>query len=73
MGTIEPLSHGNKSDRGRSGGNNPLFVEAVLWIVRTGGPWGDLPAHFGHWNTAYSRHSDWEGWTFRADVRRAAG
>jgi transposase len=26
-------------------------VEAVLWIVRTGSPWRDLPPAFGHWNS----------------------
>jgi transposase len=41
-----------------------LFVEAVLWIVRTGSPWRDLPAHFGNWSTAFTRFRDW----VRADV-----
>jgi transposase len=56
---IEPLCLGKGTDRGRSGRDNRLFVEAVLWIVRTGSPWRDLPEHFGHWNTTYSRYSDW--------------
>lgn len=36
-------------DRGRSGKDNRLFLEAVLWIVRTGSPWRGLPEHFGKW------------------------
>ncbi|BCK77308.1 transposase [Acetobacter aceti NRIC 0242] len=34
-------------------------MEVVLWIVRTGSPWRDLPALFGNWSTAFRRFSDW--------------
>ncbi|HZZ21996.1 MAG TPA: IS5 family transposase [Roseiarcus sp.] len=55
---------GKPSDPGRSGANNRLFVEAVLWIVRTGSPWRDLPEFFGKWNTIFKRYRDW----VKADV-----
>jgi transposase len=56
---IEPLCPGKRSDPGRSGKNNRMFFEGVLWIARTGSPWRDLPVQFGHWNSVYSRYSDW--------------
>ena len=43
---------------------NRLFVEAVLWIARTGSPWRDLPELFGKWNTIFKRSRDW----VKADV-----
>jgi transposase len=63
---MEPLCLGKLGDPGRSGGDNRLFVEAVLWIVRTGSPWRDLPPVLGHWNSVYTRFRDW----VKADVWR---
>jgi transposase len=31
----------------------------VLWIMRTGSPWRDLPSAFGHWNTVFKRYREW--------------
>jgi len=56
---MEPHCLGKVSDPGRSGKNNRLFLEAVLWIVRTGSPWRDLPVAFGKWNSVYVRYRDW--------------
>lgn len=50
---------GDARTRGSSGRNNRMFVEGVLWIVRTGAPWRDLPAVFGTWNSAFRRFSRW--------------
>lgn len=56
---IAPLLPGKAGDPGRSGRDNRLFVEAVLWLVRTGSPWRDLPEEFGSWNTAFRRFRRW--------------
>lgn len=61
---MSPLCLGKVGDRGRSGADNRVFVEAVLWIVRTGSPWRDLPKEFGKWNTVFKRFRDW----VKADV-----
>ncbi|WP_083871919.1 transposase [Vreelandella jeotgali] len=54
---IEPLLHGKASDRGVTAKDNRLFVEAFLWIARTGAPWRDLPDAFGRWQTAYMHYN----------------
>ncbi len=56
---MEPHCLGKPTDPGRSGRNNRLFMEAVLWIARTGSPWRDLPERFGNWSTAFRRFRDW--------------
>ena len=32
-----------------------MFVEAVLYLARTGTPWRDLPPCFGNWSAVYNR------------------
>lgn len=56
---IEDLLPGKASDRGVTAKDNRQFVEAVLWIARTGVPWRDLPPQLGNWHNVYTRFSRW--------------
>jgi transposase len=58
-GKVASLLPGKASDRGATAKDNRLFLEAVLWRVRTGSPWRDLPSEFGNWNSVFQRFRRW--------------
>lgn len=39
--------------------NDREIIEAILWKLRTGAPWRDLPSEFCPWKTAYNRFNRW--------------
>ena len=56
---ISPHLPGKSTDCGVTAANNRLFLEAILWRVRTGSPWRDLPLAFGNWNNIFKRFRRW--------------
>lgn len=56
---IAPMLPGKAGDPGRTAGDNRLFVNGVLWVLRSGAHWCDLPERYGRWKTAHKRFSRW--------------
>jgi transposase len=56
---IKDLLPGRPGLHGKVAKDNRLFVDAVLWIAKTGAPWRDLPERFGNWNSAWRRFDRW--------------
>ncbi|QIY59486.1 IS5 family transposase [Streptomyces sp. RPA4-5] len=47
--------------RGRPWRDHRQVINGVLWRLRTGAPWRDLPERYGPWQTVYERFARWEG------------
>ena len=56
---IKDLIPGKPGDPGRTGNDNRLFVDAIVWMARTGTPWRDLSPFFGKWNSVWKRFRRW--------------
>ncbi len=56
---VSPHLPGKVTDCGVTAADNRLFLEAVLWRVRTGSPWRDLPVAFGKSNSVFQRFRRW--------------
>ena len=45
---------------GRPRNDERQILNGILWILRTGAPWRDLPERYGAWSTVYSRFAQWQ-------------
>lgn len=59
---IAELLPGKPTDKGGRAADNRGFVEAVLYLARTGSPWRDLPKELGNWHSVYVRFARWEAY-----------
>jgi transposase len=53
-----PIDAANRG-RGRRPEQNRSVINGILWRLRTGAPWRDVPAKYGNWNTIYRRFRRW--------------
>lgn len=56
---IEPLLPAATGARGGQWRDHRQVINAILWKLRTGAPWRDLPERYGPWKTAHERLRKW--------------
>ena len=56
---LEPLLPPERPRTGRPNHNHRTILNGILWILRTGAPWRDLPERYGPVGTVSSRFYRW--------------
>ena len=57
---LRPLLPPQNPRTGRPAKDHRTVLEGILWVLRTGAPWRDLPERFGLWRTVSSRFRRWQ-------------
>ena len=66
-----PLLPPQKPRTGRPAKDHRTVISAILWVLRTGAPWRDLPRAYGPWQTIYSRFCRWQKAGIWQEILRA--
>ena len=56
---LQPLLPPQKPTTGRPAKDHRTIINGILWVLRTGAPWRDLPERYGPWPTVASRFYRW--------------
>jgi transposase len=57
---LAPLLPPQRPATGRPAKDHRTVLNGIVWILRSGAPWRDLPERYGSWQTVYSRFRRWQ-------------
>jgi transposase len=57
---LAPLLPPERPRTGRPARDHRTILNGILWVLRTGAPWRDLPERYGPWSTCWSRFRRWQ-------------
>jgi len=55
---LDPLLP-DRGERGPKIEDKRRTVNGILWVLRTGAPWRDMPERYGNWNSVFVHFSRW--------------
>ena len=71
---IAPLLPAERGRVGRPSHDNRRVLNGILWTVRSGARWIDVPERYGRWNSVYRRFRRWsQTGVFEALLETLAG
>ena len=57
---LKPLLPPQKPHTGKPSKDHRTVINGILWILRTGAPWRDMPEHYGPWESVATRFYRWQ-------------
>ncbi len=57
---LQPLQQAQKPRTGKPNNDHRTVINGILWILRTGAPWRDLPERYGKWESVATRFDRWQ-------------
>ena len=56
---LDPLIPRSQAKTGRKPSDRRTMLNGIMWVLRTGAPWRDLPERYGPWQTVYDHFRTW--------------
>ena len=57
---LKPLLPPQKPQTGKPNKDHQTVINGILWILRTGAPWRDMPERYGPWQSVATRFYRWQ-------------
>ena len=59
MAYSQSIAAPDRGERGPAVPDKRRTADGILWVLRTGAPWRDVPERYGNWNSVFMRFTRW--------------